>query len=84
MKGIASKIKVQLQKLIGRLKINVGTIDRIVRIAVGVIVILIALTGAPWGRWGYWLGPLFILSGILSFCPIYAWLGKSTYKPDED
>lgn len=84
MEDLISKIKAQLLKLIGGLPTNVGTIDRIVRIAVGILLLLVALAGVPWAKWAYWIGPLLILTAVLRSCPIYAWLGKSTYTPPEE
>ncbi len=58
------------------MKINVGGIDRILRIIVGVA--LIALTAAGIiGVWG-WIGVVPLLTGIFKFCPAYTLLGMST------
>lgn len=58
------------------MKFNVGGIDRILRILVGVILIALAATGTvDW--WGY-LGAIPLLTGIFRFCPAYPLLGMST------
>jgi len=58
------------------MKINVGTIDRVARIAVGIILIALAVTGkfSPWG----WIGIVPLVTGILKTCPLYSLFGMST------
>lgn len=58
------------------MKSNVGGIDRILRIVVGVVLIALAATGTV-GWWG-WLGVVPLLTGLVSFCPLYLLLGFST------
>jgi hypothetical protein len=48
---------------------NVGGIDRIVRIVVGIALIVATLMGAI-GAWG-WLGVLLVATGVFRFCPAY-------------
>ncbi|MGE8503159.1 DUF2892 domain-containing protein [Pseudomonas berkeleyensis] len=57
---------------------NVGTLDRSLRIAAGLILIALSLGGVigPWG----WLGVLPLATGILRFCPAYPLLGINTCK----
>lgn len=57
---------------------NVGSIDRILRIAVGAILIVLAATGQI-GLWG-WVGIVPILTGTLRWCPAYLPFGLSTCK----
>jgi uncharacterized membrane protein HdeD (DUF308 family) len=58
------------------MKVNVGSLDRTLRIVAGVILITLAATGifAPWG----WIGIVLLLTGIFKFCPIYPLLGINT------
>lgn len=58
------------------MKTNVGQIDRIIRIIIGVVLIAATLLGYI-GMWG-WLGVLPLASGIFAYCPGYALCGKST------
>lgn len=58
------------------MKINVGNIDRILRIVVGLVLIGLAATGIV-GIWG-WIGVVLVLTGAIKFCPIYAMLGMSS------
>lgn len=58
------------------MKINVGTIDRILRAVVGLVLIALAATGTV-GVWG-WIGVVPLLTAAFSFCPLYAMLGMST------
>jgi len=55
---------------------NVGTIDRAVRIVVGLALVLLALTGTV-GWWG-WLGLVPLATGAVGWCPAYAPFGFST------
>lgn len=55
---------------------NVGTIDRILRIGVGLLLILLAVSGAI-GLWG-WIGVLPLITGVMSWCPGYSVLGVNT------
>lgn len=58
------------------MKINVGGIDRIIRIIAGLALTGLAATGTI-GVWGY-LGVVVLLTGVFKFCPGYALLGMST------
>lgn len=60
------------------MKANVGTIDRILRVVTGVILIGLSLTGII-GWWG-WLGAVLLASGIFRFCPGYLLIGINTCK----
>jgi len=65
------------------MQINVGGIDRILRIVVGLVLIALAATGTV-GWWGY-IGIVPVLTGVFRFCPAYALLGLRTCpmkKPD--
>lgn len=55
---------------------NVGGLDRGIRIAVGLVLILLAATGTV-GWWG-WLGIVPLATGALGWCPPYAMLGFNT------
>ena len=55
---------------------NVGTTDRILRIALGLGLIAARLLGTI-GAWG-WIGLLPIATAIFRFCPAYSLLGLST------
>ncbi|MEP7101045.1 MAG: DUF2892 domain-containing protein [Burkholderiales bacterium] len=55
---------------------NVGTIDRILRIALGLVLIGASLLGYI-GAWG-WIGLLPLATGIFRFCPAYLPFGLST------
>lgn len=55
---------------------NVGSTDKIVRIAVGAILILLALVGTI-GWWG-WIGVVLIVTGLMNWCPAYNLFGIKT------
>ncbi|MDE2094182.1 MAG: DUF2892 domain-containing protein [Burkholderiales bacterium] len=58
---------------------NVGTVDRVIRIVVGLALIAATLMG--WiGVWG-WIGLVAIATGVFSFCPAYWPFKLSTRKP---
>lgn len=55
---------------------NVGTIDRIVRVVVGSALIAIVFVGpqTPWG----WIGLAPLLTAGVGFCPLYRLIGVNT------
>ena len=55
---------------------NVGGIDRILRIVVGLVLIGLAATGTV-GWWG-WLGLVLLGTGAIGWGPPYAMLGFNT------
>jgi hypothetical protein len=59
-------------------KFNVGGIDRILRVLVGLaLVAWAALLGGP--VWA-WIGIIPLATGAVGFCPMYPMLGLSTRK----
>lgn len=58
------------------MQFNVGTVDRILRIVVGLVLIGLAATGRI-GAWG-WIGIVPLLTGIVRVCPAYSILGVKT------
>ncbi len=58
------------------MKSNVGGIDRVLRIVVGLALIALTLTGAI-GVWG-WIGLLPLATAAMGFCPLYTVLGFSS------
>lgn len=55
---------------------NVGGIDRLLRIVVGLTLVGLAVTGTV-GWWG-WLGAIPLATGLLRFCPAYTLLRISS------
>jgi hypothetical protein len=55
---------------------NVGGIDRVLRVILGVALVALAVTGTigPWG----WIGLVPLATAALGFCPLYTVLGFST------
>lgn len=58
------------------MKSNVGGIDRILRIALGIALIALTLTGTI-GLWG-WIGVVPLATAAMGSCPLYTLLGFST------
>jgi len=58
------------------MKLNVGGIDRIIRIVMGLVLIGLTLAGVV-GVWG-WLGIIPLATGAIGWCPPYAMLGINT------
>ena len=61
---------------------NVGGVDRILRVVVGVLLIALAATGTV-GAWGY-VGIVPILTGAIGWCPAYLPFGFSSCKTRSD
>ncbi|MDO9319301.1 MAG: DUF2892 domain-containing protein [Gammaproteobacteria bacterium] len=60
------------------MKANVGKVDKIARIVLGAVLILLTLTGVI-GVWG-WVGIVPLGTGLFNFCPLYTLLGINTCK----
>jgi hypothetical protein len=58
------------------MKSNVGGIDRILRIVLGLVLIGLTLAGTI-GVWG-WLGVVPLATGAIGWCPPYAIFGWNT------
>jgi len=58
------------------MKTNVGGIDRIARITLGIVLLGLTATGNI-GVWG-WLGLVPLATGAIGWCPPYAIFGWST------
>ena len=55
---------------------NVGTIDRVARVALGLLLIALAATETT-GAWAY-IGIIPLATGVLRFCPAYRIFGFSS------
>lgn len=64
------------------MKANVGGIDKILRIIVGLVLIGLAATGTV-GMWG-WIGVVPLLTGLIGWCPLYPLLGMSSCPIKKD
>jgi len=54
---------------------NIGLIDRVLRAAIGIALIVWALAGGP--VWA-WIGVVPLMTAAVSFCPAYTLLGIRT------
>jgi len=62
------------------MRINVGSIDRLLRIIVGLV---IAILGVIFDSWWGLIGLIPIATGLFSFCPAYSLLKTNTLKKSE-
>ena len=62
--------------------LNVGNIDRIVRVVAGLGLISLVFVGpqTPWG----WLGIIPIATALIGWCPAYTLLGINTCQAHTD
>ncbi len=63
------------------MKTNMGTLDRILRVVVAVVIAVLYFTGTISGTLGYVLlalGGVLLFTSVLSFCPLYLPFGIST------
>lgn len=60
-------------------KTNEGTVDRALRIIVGVVMLAMFFM-YPGASWRYWtlIGVVPLLTGLVGTCPLYSILGMST------
>jgi hypothetical protein len=61
---------------VSAMKVNVGNVDRIVRIVAGLALIGLAVAGTI-GIWGY-IGIVPLLTGLTRVCPAYSLVGVDT------
>ena len=67
------------------MKKNMGTIDRVVRVILAVVVVVLYFAGMISGTAAVILGILaviFLLTSMVGFCPLYAPFGISTMKKE--
>jgi hypothetical protein len=67
------------------MKKNMGIIDRVIRILVAVVVVALYITNVLSGTLGIILlviAGVFVLTSIISFCPLYLPLGLRTRKKE--
>ncbi len=64
------------------MKCNVGGIDRVLRIAVGMVLIGLAASNVV-GMWG-WIGIIPLATGLFRFCPLYPMLGVNSCGSGSD
>jgi len=60
------------------MEVNVGGVDKLIRIVVGLGLIAWALFGG--GPSWAWIGVLPLITGIVNVCPAYSLLGINTCK----
>jgi hypothetical protein len=60
------------------MKSNVGGLDRVARISVGLVLVALAATGMV-GVWG-WIGVIPLATGVIGWCPAYLPFGISSCK----
>lgn len=58
------------------MKVNEGTIDRVLRVVAGLALIGLTLSGTI-GIWG-WIGVVPLATGAIGICPAYSILGINT------
>jgi hypothetical protein len=60
---------------------NVGSVDRVIRVVAGVALTGLAAAGTI-GPWGY-VGVLPLLTGFMRVCPAYSLLGVNTCSSEK-
>jgi len=67
------------------MKKNMGTIDRVIRILVAVVVVILYFTNVISGTLGIILlavAAVFVVTSIVSICPLYMLLGLNSRKKE--
>jgi len=67
------------------MKKNVGTIDKVIRILIAVVIAILYFTNVISGMLGIILlvlAVVFVLTSLISFCPIWLALGINTGKKE--
>jgi Protein of unknown function (DUF2892) len=56
--------------------INIGTTERVIRIAVGLSLLgLLLVSKSPW-RWIGLVGLIPLVTGLIGWCPFYTWITR--------
>lgn len=67
------------------MKKNMGTADKVIRILIAVVVVILYFTNVISGTLGIILlalSAIFVVTSFLSFCPLYLPFGLSTRKKE--
>lgn len=62
---------------------NIGMIDRVIRVILGVVLIAYAVPiGFPSTGWNWvgWIGIVPLLTALVGVCPLYSVMGLSTHR----
>jgi fatty acid desaturase len=65
------------------MKKNMGNADRIVRLLLAAVMVVLYFTNTITGTWGIVLlvlAGVFVLTSLISFCPLYTLIGLNTCK----
>ena len=65
------------------MKKNMGTLDRIIRVSLVVLIAILYFTDVISGTWAIILGVVavvFLVTSLIGFCPLYLPFGISTRK----
>jgi hypothetical protein len=68
------------------MKKNMGTIDKTIRLIVAIVFAILYFTNTVTGTFGIILvvlGAVFVLTSLISFCPLYLPFGINTCKTKE-
>ena len=68
-----------------KLKKNMGTVDRTIRIVLAILFVFLYFTGSVSGTLGLILiilAAVFVVTSLVSFCPLYTVFGYSTVKKE--
>jgi hypothetical protein len=60
---------------------NVGMIDRVIRIILGIILLysfVVNMVAAPWSYLVALIGLILLVTGVVGTCPLYSMLGMNT------
>ncbi len=63
------------------MKANVGNIDKIIRIVIGLVIIIWGIAAGSW--WGL-IGLIPLITGVINWCPLYKLLGISSRKAKKE
>lgn len=68
-----------------KIKKNMGITDRVIRLIIAGVIVVLYLADILSGAWGIGaliLVTVFVLTSVVSFCPLYSPLGISTCDKD--
>ena len=63
---------------------NEGTIDRVIRVILGLVLLYVgyAMVSAPWNYVAYVVGAILLITGAVGYCALYSVLKINTAKEE--
>ena len=65
------------------MKLNVGSVDKVIRIIAGIVLLSLIFILEGNARWWGLIGLVPLITGLVGWCPAYSLIGASTRSPKQ-